>query len=213
MQTLAVLIDRNELERGNIQVTLKKPSEPEPNKIAADRLQELCDRQDILDCVHRYCRAVDRADREQIISVYHPDAIDDHGVFVGNRESFADWAIAYHAEFQHATHHIVTNHTCELEGDTAHTETYWLFSGVNKQGPAMLSFGRYVDRFERRNGRWAIAARACLIEWIAGLTEWPLPPGMQAIYASAGVSSRTRSDKSYERPLRVRKCADKLGTL
>ena len=37
-----------------------------------DRLQELLDRQDILDCVHRYCRAVDRFDREMLLSVYHP---------------------------------------------------------------------------------------------------------------------------------------------
>ena len=40
------------------------------------RLRELCDRQEILDCIHRYCRAVDRADRDLLVSVYHPDAID-----------------------------------------------------------------------------------------------------------------------------------------
>ena len=97
-----------------------------------DRLQELLDRQDILDCVHRYCRAVDRFDRELLLSVYHPDAIDDHGLFVGGREAFADWAFGYHSLYQNATHHIVTNHTCELDGDVAHAETYWMFSGANR---------------------------------------------------------------------------------
>ena len=97
-----------------------------------DRLQELLDRQDILDCVHRYCRAVDRFDRELLLSVYHPDAIDDHGLFVGGREAFADWAFGYHSLYQNATHHVVTNHTCELDGDVAHAETYWIFSGANR---------------------------------------------------------------------------------
>jgi hypothetical protein len=41
-----------------------------------------------------YSRGIDRLDRELLMSVYHEDAIDDHGVFVGNREEFADWAIA-----------------------------------------------------------------------------------------------------------------------
>ena len=138
-----------------------------PNK-PLDRLQELLDRQDILDCVHRYCRAVDRFDREMLLSVYHPDAIDDHGYFVGGREAFADWAFGYHSLYQDATHHVVTNHTCDLDGDTAHAETYWMFSGINRNTttgatvPPTLHFGRYIDRFERRDGKWAIAARACV---------------------------------------------------
>jgi ketosteroid isomerase-like protein len=173
----------------------------------ARRLQDLCDRQDILDCIHRYCRGVDRFDREMILSVYHPDAIDDHGSFVGGREQFADWAIAYHRQFQEATHHIVTNHHCELDGDTAHTETYWLFSGINKDGPSSLHFGRYIDRFERRNGRWAIAARACVIEWHAALGPLPMPPEALAAYAAVGPTTRDRTDKSYQRPLQVRSTA------
>jgi ketosteroid isomerase-like protein len=173
----------------------------------ARRLQDLCDRQDILDCIHRYCRGVDRFDRDMILSVYHPDAIDDHGLFVGGREQFADWAIAYHRQFQEATHHIVTNHHCELDGDTAHTETYWLFSGINKDGPSSLHFGRYIDRFERRNGRWAIASRACVIEWHAALGPLPMPPEALAAYAAVGVTTRDRKDKSYQRPLQVRSAA------
>ena len=71
-------------------------------------LRELLDRQAILDCIHRYCRGVDRFDREMVLSVYHPDAIDHHGVFVGGPEAFVDWAFAYHAEHQEAHHHMVT---------------------------------------------------------------------------------------------------------
>jgi hypothetical protein len=40
------------------------------------RLRCLLDRQAILDCVHNYCRALDRLDRALLLSVYHPDAIE-----------------------------------------------------------------------------------------------------------------------------------------
>jgi ketosteroid isomerase-like protein len=185
------------------------PSIP-PAQSATARLQELLDRQDILDCIHRYCRAVDRFDREMLLSVYHPDATDDHGVFVGGREEFVDWAFGYHSMYQNLTHHIVTNHCCELAGDTAHTETYWLFSGTNKDPqtgaaqPPSIHFGRYIDRFERRSGRWAIAARACIIEWHAALADLPMPAELLAAYAATGVGKRDRSDLSYMRPLRIK---------
>ena len=174
-----------------------------------DRLQELLDRQDILDCIHRYCRAVDRFDRELLLSCYHPDAIDDHGMFVGNREAFADWAFGYHSIYQNITHHVVTNHTCDLDGDVAHTETYWLFSGLNKHPetgaeiPSTIHFGRYVDRLERRDGKWAIAARACVIEWGGALGDVPVPAEALAAYAATAVAKRSRDDISYQRPLRI----------
>ncbi|WP_243856728.1 nuclear transport factor 2 family protein [Paraburkholderia sp. BL6665CI2N2] len=91
------------------------------------RLEELLDRQAILDCIHRYCRGVDRMDRELTLSAYHPDAIDDHGTFVGNPEEFVSWAFDYHSEHQLSHHHMVFNHSVDLQGDVAHTETYWLF--------------------------------------------------------------------------------------
>ena len=55
-----------------------------------DQLQYLLDRQAIADVLVTYSRAIDRLDRDLLISVYHPDAIDDHGVFIGTREEFAD---------------------------------------------------------------------------------------------------------------------------
>jgi hypothetical protein len=43
------------------------------------------------------------------------------------------------------------NHRCELDGDLAHAETYWLFAGRNTFAPAIsLHGGRYLDRLEKR---------------------------------------------------------------
>ncbi len=35
-------------------------------------IREFLDRQEILDCIHRYCRGVDRLDAELLASAYHP---------------------------------------------------------------------------------------------------------------------------------------------
>ena len=169
-------------------------------------IRELIDRQAILDCIHRYTRGMDRHDKQMVLSAYHPDAIDDHGHFVGLAADFVDWACWYHDKHQSAHHHYVTNHTVELAGDTAHAETYWLFAGVNKgDQPLMLSGGRYIDRFERRDGRWAIAARICIIEWIGDMANAELPAQAQAAIAAVGVAAQNKSDTSYERPLRVKR--------
>lgn len=67
------------------------------------------------------------------------------------------------------SHHVVTNHhLLGIHGDTAATETYWHLQRVDADGESVHSFGRYLDRFERRAGQWRIAERTTL-------TEWPSP--------------------------------------
>jgi len=164
-------------------------------------LQALLDRAEILDCVHRYARGMDRLDGELARSAYHDDALEDHGGFVGRVDDFITWTLDYQARF--ARHqHYVTNHTVEVAGDTAHAETYYLFVATELDPAAPLTAfgGRYVDRFERRGGRWAIAARVLLVEWRTTL-PCELSPAAFAAMAAAGVSGRDHTDISYDRPL------------
>ncbi len=49
----------------------------------AERLGWLLDRQDILDCLTRFSRGMDRFDRELLLSAFHPDAVIAAGDFVG----------------------------------------------------------------------------------------------------------------------------------
>ena len=164
------------------------------------RLQELLDRQDILDCLHRYTRGVDRLDRDLILSAYHPGAIDDHGAFCGPVEEFVDWVHEFHSTRHHMEHHYVTNHICELDGDVAHTETYFIFVGQNAAGtPTTVHGGRYLDKFERRNDEWRIANRVCISEWAGGLTGADLPNPLPRTVP--GISARDTTDASYIRPL------------
>ena len=168
-------------------------------------VQILLDRQAILDCLYTYCRALDRLDREALLKVYHEDAVEDHGLWLGGREYFADKSLAFHEATQHLSQHMIANHSCDLDGDVAHTETYFMFVGLNKHGsPLSLSGGRYVDRFEKRNGKWAIAKRLCVSDWYGQPGPSPLAPELRALMNSGGKPSRDRNDPSYRRPLTVR---------
>lgn len=167
-------------------------------------VRELYDRQKIREVVTNYCRGVDRMDRELLLSCYHPDAVDDHGFFVGGPEAFWDWVNHYHNNAQATHQHIITNHNCDLEGDVAHAETYWMMAGMDaKDFTLAIGGGRYVDRMEKRDGQWRIAARKCVSEWGGVPQPSKVPPQFMAMLRESGVVARDRSDSSYERPLTV----------
>ncbi len=166
--------------------------------------REILDRQAISDCLVRYCRGMDRMDTELTLSAYHDDALDDHGGVCDGVKPFVDWANATHAHATIATQHYITNQSCELSGDVAHTETYWMAVNQHKDGVSVTtSGGRYVDRFERRNGEWKIAARKCIIEWGGSPTMQPLPEAARESMNLGGRPARDKSDPSYDRPLEI----------
>ncbi|MDO7836315.1 nuclear transport factor 2 family protein [Sphingobium sp. HBC34] len=164
-------------------------------------IKQAKDRQEIQDCLLRYTRGVDRHDKALMQSAYHPDAWDEHGVADGDPEAFCSWAIGWHGEFQHRHQHVINNHTVELDGDTAHSETYYLFFGENREGPPTLAFGRYIDRFEKRDGKWAIAHRVCVNEYAGAFNAVDVPAEYRAQMKATGPDTRDRNDVSYVRPL------------
>lgn len=132
-------------------------------------LQELIDKEAIRTVLARYCRAVDRGDIELLESVFHPDASHDHGEFRGPHgqpgESFSDWAVGKGNQTVETIQHSLGTVLIELDGDVAYVESYFMSPTVLKEredGEQIMTLllGRYVDRFERRNGEWRIAYRA-----------------------------------------------------
>ena len=169
------------------------------------RLERLADRQDILDCLTRFSRAMDRFDRDLFMSAFHPDATIAAGSFVGGPIELYDWSTALHEAGQVATHHNLLNLTCEIEGDTAHTETYYLFVGRNRDETNWIAGGRYIDRLERRAGAWKIALRTNAIEWSGMVPTMPIPFSDVPDINVNGAPSRSRDDPSYRRPLANRR--------
>jgi hypothetical protein len=167
------------------------------------KLRELIDRQDIWSLLLRYGRGIDRLDRALIRSCYWDDAIDDHHTFVGSADAFIDWAFAFSRDYNTVHHHGVNNHYVELDGDDAHGETYYTFIGANRQPPHLLSIGRYIDHYQRRDGVWKIANRVCVIEKQFDLSDGD-DASVQAAAALHGPlrpATRDRSDLSYQRPV------------
>ena len=180
----------------------------EDSGVSAEKVRILVDRSDILECLHRYARGMDRHDRELVRSAYHEGAVDVHGSQAFEVEDFIDWAFAYHEPQLHHQHYI-TNVTIDIDGDTAHSECYYLFVGryPDRDTPLTVAGGRYVDRLERKRGRWAISTRVCTAEWrtssVSKLPDRGSPPVDPEI-----VVSHDRGDVSYARPLRAELVTD-----
>ncbi|WP_077086182.1 nuclear transport factor 2 family protein [Mycobacterium rhizamassiliense] len=166
-----------------------------------EQVKRLTDRAEIYDCMQRYARGIDRQDRALLRSAYHDGAVDDHVGFVGVVDDFIDWALAYHGT-QTRYQHFLLNHTADIDGDVAHAETYYLFIGTDRE-PAnhmTLSGGRYVDRLERRDGRWAIADRVCVVEFTSE-SESQMTDEVLALMVGIRAARHDSTDPSYQRPL------------
>lgn len=132
------------------------------------RMRELLDKQDIREVLLRYCRGVDRCDRDLIADCFHPDAIDDHGDWVARGSEAPDHIVKLVKKTPLAGMHFLGNQLIEIEGDTAWSETYFqAFKDFHRDGKRYVRVraARYVDRFERRNGRWKIAERVLTDDW------------------------------------------------
>lgn len=156
-------------------------------------------RTQIQDALMRSCRGVDRLDREMILSAYHPGAHDNHGSFAGPVEGFVDWVFGNHQGKVLSCVHHLGNVLMRIEGSVAHVESYALAfhrREVDGQLVDMMSHGRYVDRFEDRDGEWRIAERHVVFDWdrvdpVEKQWEGPLT-------AMLVKGSRDRNDFSYQ---------------
>ncbi len=132
------------------------------------RLQELLDKQAIMDLLHAYCNAADRHDHDKMRALYHEDAIDDHGSFFkGLAMEFIDKLPEIQAPME-ILHHNVTTVNIRLDGDRGEGEVYIIaFHKVRTDNGAfdLLIGGRYFDKYEKRNGVWKFSHRAVVADW------------------------------------------------
>lgn len=166
-----------------------------------DLVRELLDRDAIRQVLARYCHAADRCDEELLRTCYHPDALDRHGRFAGSATDFASWVIQVQRTSSITTQHAVSNVVIELSGDVAWVESAFMATHIRPPGdgfsePFVDTFwGRYVDRFERRDGVWAIASREVVHDWSE---RRPCGPPMPHV-GTYRAGRRDRDDPSYER--------------
>jgi hypothetical protein len=161
----------------------------------SDALQELADKQAITEVIYRYCRGIDRMDADLTRSTWHPGGTADYGsIFEGTGEQFVEWVWGVHAGLARHSHQI-TNILIEVDGGRAASEAYVTVALRTKSGSAapveIEARGRYLDRWSRRDGRWAIDHRQFVHDLARTHAADPLEP-------DEGRSRRDRTDPSYE---------------
>jgi hypothetical protein len=159
------------------------------------RLRLVVAREEIRDCLTRLARGLDRHDVDLIASSFHEDAFV-HDPAFSSVTDFATWANAHHRHRWVAHQHFQTNETIAFTAvAVAHSETYCVLLGRRECGDVDMTAARFVDRFERREGRWAIAERVTILESTGVIDSGGA--GQQALLALYEKGSRDPDDPSY----------------
>lgn len=168
-------------------------------RAAVQALQGVKDRQDILDCIQRESRARDRQDLDQIAGCWWEDGVDEHGPVMTGMPDYPAKANLGHAMNFNMTSHNITNHLCEIDGDTAYCESYVIGGLYWLDGKSTtIAFGRYLDQLEKRDGEWRMLTRRCTIEMSADTDgTWVHSKNIQGFLKAIW----SKEDPSYERPI------------
>lgn len=174
------------------------------------QVEHLKDRKDIFDVAKRYTRGADRHDKELVRSAFWPEATVSFGTPM-SLDEYVDWEENTLAGYAAHQHHV-TGQTVEIDGDTAHVESYVVYflvprdRSADRQGPATLGkaltsektrlgSGRYIERWERRSGEWRILVR----EYVEDLAL--LGDTVDLCTNGGCLGSWDKTDLSYTRPL------------
>ena len=174
------------------------------------QVRYLKDRKDIFDVLKRYTRGADRHDKDLVRGAFWPEATISFGTQM-TRDQYVDWEENELAGYAAHQHHI-TGQTIDIDGDTAHVESYVVYflvprdrsadtAGAATPGKAntkektRLGSGRYIERWERRNGDWKILVR----EYVEDLAL--LGDTVDLCTGGGCLGSWDKNDLSYARPL------------
>jgi hypothetical protein len=177
-----------------------------------ENMSALWDRFAIKRVIGAYARGVDRNDAELMRSAFHPDARVSKSL--QTVDQYVAGIQAGWQRFRAQAMHCTMNQTIDIDGDTAHAETYYLAIISLKSGceppqylpadagndPTKLWFigGRYCDRLEKRDSEWRIAFRMGTMEALMPGDGSPTKSMLQLV---GDIARQDRSDPSYERLL------------
>jgi hypothetical protein len=135
------------------------------------------DKDAIRDVISAYAHAIDRRDWALMPALFHADATFGFGPIEGDWRGFVEQARAI-IDPCTATQHQLGQVLIAADGDNAAlAETYMTAMHVVPAGYgggvfpdrgetyAAVIAGRYIDRFEKRDGEWRIARRQGVYDW------------------------------------------------
>ncbi len=168
---------------------------------ARDRATERQVHEELRQLVLRYCRAVDRRDFELLQSLYHPDALEDHGgMFCGPAAEFIEQLPEIMAPMD-MTMHYICNTLFACDGDRAQGEIYTIAvhrvraTEEGAKAHFMIGGGRYLDHYECRDDRcWRFAQRKIVADWEL---ELPAPQQLEPLLEGVARGQASAADPSY----------------
>ncbi|MFM5929780.1 MAG: nuclear transport factor 2 family protein [Novosphingobium sp.] len=124
--------------------------------------EALVARHAILNVLACHSRGVDRADANLLGSAYHPDATVDYGFFAGEAAVLVT-ILAGAQKGALPTLHRTANVDIRVDGRRAVSESYVIAYAEEAEVQRTI-FGRYLDRLECRDGRWALSHRTYVLD-------------------------------------------------
>lgn len=163
-------------------------------------LESLIAKQDITELSYLYMRGLDRWDAQLLHSVFFEDAYCEYGFINCNATDFIEFALGA-LQSHTANQHMVGNILIDVEGDEAFGEVYFnAYHKVktDKGFEDIIIAGRYLDRYEKRQGVWKMAYRSEIVDW--SHTRPSNDPYFEL--APDSLFGRRRDDAVYDRAAR-----------
>jgi hypothetical protein len=183
------------------------------------RLQEMLDHYEITRVLAEYCHGCDRVDVEHMASIYWEDSWDDHGHLKATGPDFARQMSAQIVRDTDTLTHLLGQTLVNVEGDEAGAETYFIAvaRAAREDGTQLCNQlgGRFVDRLERREGKWKVKHRIVVRDWgvtIPMASDWTEHAGLfdgqrsaaDPSYAALGLQHRGGPSEQAVRELKAR---------
>ena len=138
----------------------------------AEFLRTLREERAIMETLHQYCHAVDYGLEDEYLGAFTEDAVFD--VCKPTRETLhkevghgelAAYLRKYPKPPERYNKHFMMDPMIRVDGDTATVHSYFLATrNGDDNKPVVGSFGRYIDRLVKVDGRWRIAERIAEVE-------------------------------------------------
>jgi hypothetical protein len=135
---------------------------------------DLSDREQIIDVITNYTRAIDTGDWDRLRSVFLPDAKLDYEGFGGTVEPFDDAGVRFYQDWKgyvEVAQHLIVNHSIEVDGDDATMRCDIVGVGVNNTwegGNTVWIAGVEDMTFKRTAEGWKCSRLAFRPTWSAG---------------------------------------------
>lgn len=134
-------------------------------------VQNLLDKQALLELVQTYASAVDRRDYASFAATFTDDGQLSGPGFTYNGRAEIESNITVIEQFS-ATQHHVTNQLLTIVGDLATGETYCTAAHIHEKDGQQRKMDmaiRYQDEFAREVAGWKIKSRALEVDWVQDL--------------------------------------------